>query len=122
MAKRLLLVDDEKGFTMALRRKLEFSGYEIEEAQGGADALRRLLTRPFDLVLLDYMMPDLRGNKVCEVIRQEERLKDLPIIIVTAYHDQSEESLKGYGATEVIYKPVGTDDLLARIEKYLGGK
>lgn len=119
MAKRLLIVDDEKGYTMTLRRKLELQGYEIDESHSGADALKRLMETTYDLVLLDYMMPDLRGNKLCAMIREDERTRDVPVIVVTAYHDQSEESLKAYGATEVIYKPVATEDLLLRIRKYL---
>ncbi len=119
MPKRLLIVDDEKAFTLALRRRLELSGYEVEEASGGSDVFRRLLQRPFDLVILDYMMPDIRGNKVCEIVRSEARFKDLPIIIVTAYHNQDEATLKSYGATEVLYKPVAVEELLALIDKHL---
>jgi CheY-like chemotaxis protein len=120
MAKRLLLVDDEKSFTLSLRRKLELCGYEIEETDRGSDVFRRLLQRPFDLVLLDYMMPDVRGNRVCENIRSEERFKDLPVIVVTAYHDQDEKAVKAWGASEVMYKPVAADDLVKMIRKYLG--
>jgi CheY-like chemotaxis protein len=119
--KRILIVDDEKSITMTFRRLLEIahSDYEIEEAHGGSQAFRRLMQGSFDLVLLDYMMPDVRGDKVCEMIRSEERLKDLPIVIVTAYHDQTEAKLKAWGATEVLYKPVEGKDILNVIRKYL---
>lgn len=120
MAKRLLIVDDEKTFTLTLRRRLELAGYETEEAHGGSDVSRRLVQRRFDLILLDYMMPDVRGNKVCEFIRADERHKDVPIIIITAYHDQDERALKAYGATEVLYKPVPAEDLLSVIRRHLG--
>src|SRR5262245_55720212 len=117
MPTRILIVDDEKEFTMVLRRKLELEGYEIEEAHRGSDVLPRLYQRPFDVVLLDYMMPDVRGHKVCEMIRSEEKFENLPVIVVTAYHDQSESALKAYGATEVFYKPVSAEDLIDAIKR-----
>lgn len=119
MSKRILIVDDEKGITMSFRRLLELSDYEIEEAHGGSEAFRRLMGGAFDLVLLDYMMPDVRGDKVCEMIRGEERFKELPIVIITAYHDQTEAKLKAWGASEVLYKPVESQDVLAAIRKFI---
>ncbi|HTL70219.1 MAG TPA: response regulator [Candidatus Eisenbacteria bacterium] len=119
MPKRLLIVDDEKNFTLSIRRLLELSGYETEEAHSGSEVYPRMLKRAFDLVILDYMMPDVKGDKVCEMIRSEDRLKNIPIIIVTAYHDQTEERLRAWGATEVVYKPVETDVLIRMVKKYL---
>ncbi len=117
--KRILIVDDEKGVTATFCRLLELSGYQIEEAHSGSEGFRRLMGGQFDLVLLDYMMPDIHGDKVCEMIRSEERLKDLPVIIITAYHEQTESRLKAWGATEVLYKPVGSEDILAVIQKFI---
>lgn len=119
MTKRILIVDDEKGVTATFRRLLELSDYQIEEAHGGSEGFRRLMGGTFDLVLLDYMMPDIHGDKVCEMIRSEERLKDLPIIIITAYHDQTESRLKAWGASEVLYKPVGSEEILAAIQRFI---
>jgi CheY-like chemotaxis protein len=119
MSKHILIVDDEKGVTMTLRRLLELAEFNIEEAHSGAEALRRLMQDTFDLVLLDYMMPDVRGDRVCEMIRNEERLKDLPIVMITAYHDQTETKLKAWGASEVLYKPVTSEGILAAIRKFI---
>lgn len=119
MAKRILIVDDEKSITAAFRRLLELSEFEVTEAHGGAEAFRRLMGGTFDLVLLDYMMPDVRGDKVCEMIRSEERLKDIPVVMITAYHDQTEAKLRAWGATEVLYKPVSSEVILGAIRKHL---
>lgn len=119
MKRRILIVDDEKGITMSLRRMFELEGYEIEEIHRGAEAFRRLSTTDFDLVLLDYLLPDVKGDKVLDMIRSDERLRDLPVFIVTAYHDQTEERLKACGATEVFYKPVSAETLIRRAKEYL---
>ncbi len=119
MPKRILIVDDEKGVTMTFRRLLELSDYEVGEAHGGSEAFRRLMGGAFDLVLLDYMMPDIHGDKVCEMIRSEARFKDLPIIVITAYHEQTTSRLKAWGASEVLYKPVSSEDILSVIRKFI---
>ena len=120
MAKKIMIVDDEREYTRLFRQMLERGGYEIVEMSKGSDVLRRLLAEPFDLVLLDYQMKDIRGDRVCRNIRSEEKLKELPLIMVTAHRELDEAYFKSMGANEVIYKPVSQSSLREAVEKYLG--
>ncbi len=78
------------------------------------------MNESFDLVLLDFAMREIRGDKICRLIREDEKSKDTPILFVTAYYNVGEEMFKTYGATDVIYKPVDHGELMEKIQKYLG--
>ena len=120
MPKRIMLVDDERDLTNIFHQMLGNSGHEVVEVANGSDVYRRVLAEHFDLVLLDYHLRDIKGDKVCEIIRSDEALKDLPVIIVTGYRNLDEAFFKAIGANEVLYKPVHREDLVRAVEKYLG--
>jgi len=112
----ILVVDDVADNRDILTRRLVRRGFEVTEAIGGEDALEKISTAKFDLVLLDIMMPDINGNEVLRQVRQTTSDIELPIIMVTA-KSQSEdvvESLK-FGANDYITKPVDFAIALARI-------
>lgn len=119
MKKRILIVDDEKDVAMLLHHYLEDDDYEIEEAYTGAEALNRIFAGDFDLVLLDYAMKDIKGDRVCLLTRAEDKMKKLPMIIVTAHVEVDDKVFREYGATDVLYKPVSSDELRNKIKKYL---
>ena len=119
MAKRILIVEDERDVAMLLRNYLEFKGYEVEEAHSGADALKRIFKGGYDLVLLDYGMRDIKGDRLCQMARAEGATSKLPMIIVTAHVEVDDNLFKQWGATDVIYKPVNTDELYSKVEKHL---
>lgn len=119
MSKRILIVDDDLTFIMLLRGKLEREGYEVDEAHAGKDAEDMVSQNAYDLILMDFSMPDIRGHEICQTIRQNTNLKDLPIIMITAFQNRSEEFFKEEGATDVMYKPLDHDDLLEKIKKHI---
>jgi CheY-like chemotaxis protein len=84
MAKRILVVDDDENILSLERTILEQKGFEVTTAGGGKEALRALAEHPFDLVLLDVMMPEVDGFTVCRKIKEDSKLKDLPVIFLTA--------------------------------------
>ncbi len=84
MAKRILVVDDDENILNLERTILEQKGFEVTGAGGGAEALRLLEAGSFDLVLLDVMMPEVDGFTVCRKIKDDPRLKDIPVIFLTA--------------------------------------
>lgn len=113
---RLLIVDDEPFNLEIIAEYLEETGYELTLASGGEDALR-LLRDPanlFDLVLLDRMMPGIDGMEVLRSIKQDERLRDTPVIMQTAASgpEQVAEGLKS-GAYYYLTKPFEPDALLS---------
>src|SRR6185503_7632443 len=84
MAKRILGVDDDENILNLEKTILGQKGFEATGAAGGVEALKRLGERTFDLVLLDVMMPEVDGFTVCRKIKEDPRLKDIPVIFLTA--------------------------------------
>lgn len=117
--KRILVADDDKGAAMLMRHMLLIHGYEVEEVYQGSEALRRVFESPFDLVLLDFNMRDIKGDRVCLMLRMEEKSKNLPIMIVTAHTERDEKIFKEYGATEVVYKPLDSAEFIQKVKRCL---
>src|SRR3989441_10426173 len=84
MAKRILVVDDDENILSLERTILEQKGFDVTAAAGGGEALKLLAGQVFDLVLLDVMMPEIDGFTVCRKIKEDPRLKDVPVIFLTA--------------------------------------
>ena len=110
-----LLVDDEFAFRRALRTSLVASGFAIEEAPSGEEAIAMLGKRSFDLVLLDVNMPGMGGVETCREIRA--RLPSIGIIMVTV-RDSEDDLVKALeaGADDYITKPVRLRELIARLQ------
>src|SRR3989338_3533734 len=119
MPKRILIVDDERDVAMLLEHQLEQHGYEIEKIYSGSEALTRIFQGGYDLILLDYGMKDIKGDRISLLIREDAKLRTLPVIIVTAHIEVDENEFKEYCATEVLYKPVESEDLLVAVKKCL---
>ena len=84
MAKRILVVDDDENILNLEKTILGQKGFDVTGAGGGAEALKLLGERTYDLVLLDVMMPEVDGFTVCRKIKDDPRLKDIPVIFLTA--------------------------------------
>ena len=110
-----LLVDDEFAFRRALRTSLAASGFAIEEAPSGEEAIAMLGKRSFDLVLLDVNMPGMGGVETCREVRA--RLPRIGIIMVTV-RDSENDMVKALeaGADDYITKPVRLRELIARLQ------
>jgi CheY-like chemotaxis protein len=104
--RRVLVVDDEPDVLLLCRVNLEFEGYEVAEATDGEQAMERLREQPFDVVLLDVMMPKMDGWQVLEAVKADEDLKDLPVVMLTA-KVQDQDQIRGWsqGAADYITKP-----------------
>jgi len=114
----ILLVEDEPGLVMALSDRLSREGYAVETAQDGAEALSRATENPFDLLILDVMLPSKSGLDVCRDLRQ--RGLNTPVLILTA-RGQTVDKVVGLklGADDYLTKPFEMLELLARIEALL---
>jgi CheY-like chemotaxis protein len=120
MAKRILVVDDDENILNLERTILEQKGFEVTGAGGGAEALKLLGERSFDLVLLDVMMPEVDGFTVCRKIKEDPRLKDIPVIFLTA-KGGGEALAEGFesGAVMYINKPFTANKLLTIVNTML---
>jgi twitching motility two-component system response regulator PilG len=120
MAKRILVVDDDENILNLERTILEQKGFDVTGASGGAEALRLLAEKTFDLVLLDVMMPEVDGFTVCRKIKEDARTKDLPVIFLTAKGggDALAEGFES-GAVMYINKPFTANKLLTIVHTML---
>jgi response regulator RpfG family c-di-GMP phosphodiesterase len=117
---RILVVDDEPMNVALLEATLVSRGYEIIPATNGIEALDLIRKDNPDLVLLDIMMPEMDGFEVCRRIKEDERLRDIPVIMLTALHSK-QDRIKGIeaGAEDFISKPFDQGEILARIKMLL---
>lgn len=122
-AGKLLVVDDEPSTREMLRRRLQRLGFEISEAENGRDALAKLKQSPFDLVLLDIVMPELDGFQTLEYMRSDPALRHIPVIMLTALDDvESNVRCIDAGAEDFVPKPFNPVVLRARINASLEKK
>ena len=114
MAKKVLVVDDEKLIVKGLRFSLEQDGMEVDCAYDGEEALEYARNREYDIVLLDVMLPKLDGFQVCQQIRE---FSNMPILMLTAKGDDMDKILGlEYGADDYITKPFNILEIKARIK------
>ncbi len=115
---RILVVDDELGVREGCRRVLEPAGYHVEMAASGREALRLVQERPFDLILLDVVMPDIRGIDLLEPIHARD--PDIVCIIITGFAtvELAVQAIKA-GAYNFLSKPFSADVLLMAVEQGL---
>jgi len=120
MTKRILVVDDDENILSLERTILEQKGFDVTAAAGGAEALKLLAGQVFDLVLLDVMMPEIDGFTVCRKIKEDPRLKDVPVIFLTA-KGGGEAIAEGFesGAVMYINKPFTANKLLTIVNTML---
>ena len=117
MAKRVLVVDDEKTIVKGIKYSLEQDGMEVDCAYDGEEALRLAKQGDYDIILLDIMLPKLTGLEVCQQIRETS---DVPIIMLTAKGDDMDNILGlDYGADDYITKPFNILEVKARMKAIL---
>ena len=115
----VLIVDDESAIRESLQTLLELEGYEVDIAGDGAEGLARLAERPYDLVLLDFAMPDRNGIEILQDIR--ERDSELAVIMITAYGTvENAVNAMQAGATNFVQKPWDNEKLLADVRTAVG--
>ena len=116
---KILIIDDNPKY---LADALPLYGYEVDVAKDGLQGIKKLTseTNDFDLVLLDVMMPNMDGWETLRAIRQNKKLENIPIIMITAINEEQKEisGLK-FGANDYVVKPFILPNLLARIEALL---
>lgn len=120
---RLLVVDDNKVNRILLSRSLEGQGHTVDTAENGRQALEKLRTDSFDLVLLDIEMPEMNGYQVLERCLQDDELRNIPIIMTSSL-DEIESVVKcvELGAEDYLNKPVNPILLRARVNASLEKK
>jgi len=113
VSQRVLVVDDEPQIRRALRLVLRANGYDVAEVGTGEGALDALVIQPFDLMILDLMLPDVDGVEVCRRLREWSHL---PVVVLSA-HGEEEVKVRALdeGADDYVTKPFSAPELLARM-------
>ncbi len=114
---RVLIIEDERALTNVLTYNLQREGFEVTVAHDGQEGLRKAQTQPVDLILLDLMLPTLSGLDVCRELRASDVTRDVPIIMVTAKAEETDQ-IVGFslGADDYVTKPFSVKVLLERIK------
>ena len=119
--KRILIVDDTPtNIRVLVPILMEHDKFQINIANNGRDALKLLEKVKPDLILLDIMMPEMDGFETCQIIKQDESLKDIPVIFLTA-KNETEDLARGFelGAADFVSKPFNSVELMARVKTHI---
>jgi len=120
MPKSVLIVDDNEYLREIFSSILRFSGYEIVEAESGAEAIEKAAAAKPHLILLDLALPDMNGIDVARSIKRNQRSAHIPIIVCSAFStgEEKEDSLSA-GVVDYLQKPISSQVLKAKIEKFI---
>ena len=113
---KILIVEDEQGLVTLLSYNLEKQGYQVAVCMDGQKVMNTIAAEKPDLMLMDWMLPNVSGVELCQMIRQNYETKETPIIMLTARGDEADK-VKGLsqGADDYMTKPFSVPELMARI-------
>ena len=120
LAPKILVADDDQALSRTLSWILKDNGYDVVTVPGGEGVMEQLMADPFDLLLLDIMMPKVDGLQLLEQVKAEPDLADLPVLMISSMQPE-EATVKslGLGASDFIAKPFRVRELLARVKAHL---
>jgi DNA-binding response OmpR family regulator len=119
--KKILLVDDEKEFVEMVTIRLEARGFKVISAFDGDEAVKAVEREKPDLILLDLLMPKVSGFEVCKKLKEDDRFKNIPIIILSGLGQREDiEKTKALGVDSYFIKPLEIEDLVVEINKKVG--
>ena len=115
--KRVLIIEDDTAIAELERDYLEINGFEAVMCHNGAKGLSLALNEPFDLVVLDLMLPEVDGFEICKKIREN---KDIPILMISARKDDIDKIRGlGLGADDYLTKPFSANEMVARVKAHI---
>jgi CheY-like chemotaxis protein len=117
-----MLVEDNPIMRSALHDLLQLSGYTVVTASHGREALERLADAPVDLIVTDYLMPEMNGVAFLESLRGDARYQESPVIMFTASNDPAvQDAVADAGADAFLMRPVTIEALLTLVQQCLNG-
>ena len=119
---RILVVDDQESLRKVIKANLSANGHVIRTASNGEEGLRAIARSRPDLVIMDVKMPGMNGFEALKTIRANEFLKELPVIIMTAFLGGEEEMQAQQLGAAFIAKPFGVDELISKVKESLANE
>ena len=117
---KILIAEDERDIRDLIAFLLRFAGYEVVTASNGEEAVRLAPKENPDLILMDVRMPRMTGYDACRLIKAEPRLKDIPVVFLSAKGQENEiQTGLVAGAEEYLLKPFAPDQLIERVRSIL---
>jgi DNA-binding response OmpR family regulator len=115
---KVLIIDDDPDVRTVMNIVMQKQGYEVATAFNKADALSKLEDFQPSVILLDVLLSGTDGREFCREIKQNEEMKNVPVIMVSA-HPGAAENINSYGADDFISKPIDTLRLMEKIERLI---
>lgn len=125
VGKRILVVDDEPDYASIVQTNLQEEGFEVEVAYDGVEGLAKVKANPPDVIVLDVMMPEKDGYKMCAELKKDERFEEIPIIMLTAVGDHvtttrySHHDGRSMEADDYLPKPASSEQILNSVKRLL---
>lgn len=122
MGQKILVIEDEQNLGQAIKAFLEQYNYEVTATSQGEEGMQEVWERPPDLILTDLLLPGVHGFDICKQVRADDRSKDIPVIAMTAVYKDAVYKMEArrIGMNDFIEKPLNFEELLRKIETYLG--
>ena len=118
--KTILVIDDEKDIVELVSYNLKKEGFAVDAAYDGEAALKKIRSTPYDLIVLDLMLPGVQGLELCRIIRNDPAIADTPIVMLTAKGEEVDKVLGlEIGADDYMIKPFSPRELVARVKAIL---
>lgn len=123
--KRILLVDDEPDFCAIVQGNLEKEGFEVEIAYDGLEGIEKVKANAPDAIILDVMMPEMDGYKVCKALKSDKKFAEIPILMLTAVADKVSSTRYSHydgmsmEADDYLPKPASAEDITQSIQSLL---
>ena len=117
----ILIVDDIRANIIALKKTLELHSIDVDTAESGEEALKKILKIDYSLIIMDVQMPGLDGFEVVKILSGNKKTKDIPVIFLSAINIEKKYIFKGYetGAVDYITKPVDSDLLILKVKSFI---
>jgi DNA-binding response OmpR family regulator len=117
MPKTILVVDDDKGLVKMLETGLTIKGYNVLSANTGEAGLQIVQNKTVDLILLDVILPGMKGRQVCMKLKENEKTKNIPVVFLTAKHSADDVKAElAAGAIAHITKPIDLSQLISLVQ------
>lgn len=122
MAKKVLIIDDEKDILISLSSYLSRNGYDVKSADNGKDGLKLVQEEKPQLIILDLMLPDIDGSDIAARLLEDPQTRDIPVVFLTSMMRKGEQLESGgqIGNRCIIAKPCSSEEILACIKDRIG--